>query len=292
MDRKESVGSLIWRCIYPFLIFLAAEFVVEFVAILKYLLPEMSKAGVDSADIETMVNNGMNYIYSITLYITIIRSVILIPIFMLIMRSDVRYDIYLGRHNEYESYRHSWLLLLVPVGAAAAIGFNGLISLSGIAQYSPAYRELEEIVYSGNLFVRIVASGICAALVEELLFRGLLHKRLRNFMKPLPCMVISSALFGLIHGNLVQFVYAFLVGMVLSYVYEKFKTVWAPVIVHGAANVTAVLLTEFLPAANGEITVGGLMLASVAALAVTFAALKLIDIKIDRNEITDNHIET
>lgn len=285
MNKKESIGSLVWRCIYPFLLFIAAEFVVELVVMLIYVIPKFSDEIFMSMDTEAIVDEAMNFIYSNALYITIGRTVILMPFLMLFMKRDVNYDIYLERHKEYEGYNRKWLLMMIPVGVGAAIGFNGLISLSGIANYSKNYQDIENIVYSGNLAIQILASGIAAPLAEEFLFRGLLHKRIRHFLKPIPTMIISSMVFGLIHGNIVQFVYAFLVGMLLAYVYEKFKTIWAPVIMHAAANTSAVLLTEFVPAIDGDLTIGALMLVSVISLAVTFVGLKFIDIKVDRKEV-------
>lgn len=285
MNKKESIGSLVWRCIYPFLLFIAAEFVVELVVMLIYVIPKFSDEIFMSMDTEAIVDEAMNFIYSNALYITIGRTAILMPFLMLFMKRDVNYDIYLERHNEYEAYNRKWLLVMIPVGVGAAIGFNGLISLSGIANYSKSYQDIENIVYSGNLAIQILASGIAAPLAEEFLFRGLLHKRIRHFLKPIPAMIISSMVFGLIHGNIVQFVYAFLVGMLLAYAYEKFKTIWAPVIMHAAANTSAVLLTEFVPAIDGDLTIGALMLVSVISLAVTFVGLKFIDIKVDRKEV-------
>ena len=284
MIKKESIGSLIWRCIYPFLLFIAAEFVVELIVMLIYVVPKMTDGSFLGMESDAIVDESMNFIYANALYITIGRTLILIPLLMMFMKRDVNYDIYLERHTEYEPFNRKWLLILVPVGVGAAIGFNGLISLSGIIKYSKSYQEIENIVYSGNIAIQLLASGVAAPLAEEFLFRGLLHKRIRHFLKPVPCMIISSAVFGLIPGNIVQFVYAFLIGMLLAYVYEIFKTIWAPVILHSAANTSAVLLTEFVPAIDGELTVGGLMIISVISLAVTFLGLKCVDMKVDRKE--------
>ena len=89
---------------------------------------------------------------------------------------DTRLDVYYERDFKYTDYRKTWLILLVPAGICAAIGFNGLVSLSGIEKFSKAYQAVEKITYSGNLFVQIMASAIAAPIVEELLFRGLIFK--------------------------------------------------------------------------------------------------------------------
>ena len=80
--------------------------------------------------------------------------------------------------------------------------------------------------------------------VEELIFRGLAYKRMREYASPLMAGITTSMLFAVFHGNLVQGVYAFLLGALLCYVYEKYHSFWAPVLLHAAANVISVLASE------------------------------------------------
>lgn len=66
---------------------------------------------------------------------------------------------------------------------------------------------------------------VLAPVVEELLFRGAIQKTLEPFGKKFG-MVSSALLFGLFHGNVVQIPYAFLVGLVLSYVSAEYGMIW------------------------------------------------------------------
>ena len=130
-----------------------------------------------------------------------------------------------------------------------------------------------------------MASAIAPPIVEELLFRGLIFKRLRNVTPAVWAMVISGLVFGIIHGNLVQFVYAFPIGVILAFIYEIFKTIWAPVIFHVSANFISVMLTNFLPGVEFNLTVGLLALVSVVTLAILFVILFVIDNKVKRTKI-------
>lgn len=56
--------------------------------------------------------------------------------------------------------------------------------------------------------------------------------------------LISAALFGLYHGNLLQGVYAFLLGLVMAWLYERFQTLAAPWVFHAAANVTSIVIVN------------------------------------------------
>lgn len=69
--------------------------------------------------------------------------------------------------------------------------------------------------------MEIVSAVIAAPLLEELLFRGMIYKRLRDLCSAKTAILVSAAFFGIFHGNLVQFVYAFIIGIMLAFVYEK-----------------------------------------------------------------------
>ncbi len=55
----------------------------------------------------------------------------------------------------------------------------------------------------------------------------------------------SSLIFGAYHGNIVQFIYAFLCGVALAWSYEKFGTVIAPIVGHICMNLVSLILTQY-----------------------------------------------
>lgn len=285
MNRTESTGRLVWRLIYPFLIFIGVELVIELPFILHKLMPILKSDSIVDIDIDALTKELTQYVLSKNNYIIIIRMAVICPIFYLLMRHDKIYDIALNRHKEYGDYKKIWLLMMIPAGIAAAIGFNGAVTLSGIENFSPMYKEIANIPFEGNIAIVIISSSIAAPLVEEMLIRGLLYSRLRHYMRPSVCMIITALAFGLIHGNLVQFVYAFLNGIVFAYVYERFKTIWASVLMHAIANFTSVVVELTLGNVIGRLTIGDVMIISVVAIALLFFALKLVDKKVDRQEI-------
>lgn len=283
--NKEKTGALMWRLVYPLLIFIGAEFIIEFIAILVYIVPGIRNGIFNGLDTNEIAELATKFVYDNSLYLTIGRAIILGPVYMLIMKHDVNYDKNLNRHVDYGDYNKWYMYILIPAGIGAAVGFNGLVSLSGIERYSKVYQEINQMTYSGSLVVQIIAASIAAPIVEELLFRGLIYKRLRHHLSATWCILISASVFGLIHGNIVQFVYAFLVGTLLAYVYERFKTIWAPILMHGMANLSAIFITMFLSGYEKDMSLGDVMLVSVIALAVTFFTLKIVDLKVNRNEI-------
>lgn len=89
----------------------------------------------------------------------------------------------------------------------------------------------------------ILLAVILAPLFEEIIFRGIILKGLLNKgLKPLSAITISSALFGIVHGNPWQFVGAMLLGSVLGLVYYKTKSLLLPILLHAFNNLCSSIL--------------------------------------------------
>lgn len=308
MQKRENAGVIIWRFIYPLLVYLGVEFLIELVMMIGYIFYALGKGIVDLTDLEALSEASVNFIYSYSLYINIIAAVILVPIFSLFMKRDVKRDKYYGRYTEYSPYEKKWLWLLPVTGFAAAMGFNHVVpivfaglgelisaigSLFGVewnVDFYSGFDQVSQILYSGSVIVQIIASSVAAPLIEEFLFRGLIYKRIRTYLKTLPSMLISAAVFGIMHGNAIQFLYAFILGMFFAFVYEKFKTIWAPVIFHAGANFIAVLVETFMPDGGVGLALGTYALLIVVELSVTFLLLRFIDIKVDRVPVENESI--
>lgn len=318
--KKESTGMMIWRVLYPILIFLGVDTLLTAFVMYGYMGYEIYQMGFDTfanmdSDMITQVTKEliekiMNFTYANSLYITIARCAIVVPILFMLMRKDIKRDKEYGRYREYTPYNKVMLLILPVLGIAAALSFNHVVMMGlemlqdlinwflravGSGEFEidlfASFNETSEIIYSGNLFVQIVATCVGAPLVEELLFRGLVYKRMRTRFKALPCMIFSSLIFGAVHGNIVQFVYAFLIGMILAFVYEKFKTIWAPVIFHAGANLLSILLTFILGDDGIGLPLGGYVLVTVLELAIVFVLVLLIEKKVNRREIEPEKAE-
>lgn len=124
-------------------------------------------------------------------------------------------------------------------------GLNNLITISGISNLSGTYEETMEILYTPPLAVQLICLGILIPVCEELVFRGLLFKRLRERAGYMQAALYSSAVFGFLHVNMVQMLYGFILGMMLAYLYEKYGSVKAPVAAHIVMNLFSVMATNF-----------------------------------------------
>lgn len=264
----------VWRLVYPVLIYFVVAFIVQYGAMLLIVgLAVKNGTMVLSGDIYEYQNQLANLINRYSLQITAATNIVLMPIFALLLRSDNKKRI-LANGFSYRMPGIKNLLIAGLLGMTSAVSVNAIVSISGIAYFSPKYQQVSQIIYSGGLFMEIVSAVIAAPILEELLFRGMIYKRLRDFCNSKLAIIISAAFFGLFHGNLVQFVYAFVIGLLLAYVYEKMKTIWAPIVFHIGANLLSVLITELIPQnlLNGFVVLA----AMIVCLVLTIFLLKYV----------------
>lgn len=159
-------------------------------------------------------------------------------------------------------------LMVAAFGAGSALLLNMLIAVSGLSRYDEKFSEISELIYAEGWFVLILMAGIIIPIAEELIFRALIYKRLRRGYGIGFALVISSLLFGIFHGNLVQGVYAFLLGLLLALIYEKWENIYLCMLYHMAANTSSLLLSFFAEAAQGAEADPGANPAYVGALLV------------------------
>ena len=96
-----------------------------------------------------------------------------------------------------------------------------------------------------HLLTAAIFAGILFPILEELLFRRLLCNRLLPLGEK-KAIIISALIFGFIHGNLYQFAYAFLLGLVLGYIYVKTGKLIYTIIFHCIINLYAGVFAQYV----------------------------------------------
>lgn len=138
------------------------------------------------------------------------------------------------------------ILLVVAGSICISRGANLLIGLTPLPYFFSGHESVMDAIYGGSLLSQIAASVLSAAVLEEVLMRGLLYGRLRYVTGNVKISMLASAIaFGVFHGNMVQGVYAFILGLFFVQVYERYRKLCMPIVAHMAANVTSILLEEF-----------------------------------------------
>jgi membrane protease YdiL (CAAX protease family) len=137
------------------------------------------------------------------------------------------------------------LLIGTGVGAgmlvAASIVVAGLMRLTGSEQPADQFL-LDELTRGGaSTLLAFVAAVVLAPLAEELLFRGLLFRALRQRRGVHSAALVSSVVFAVVHVDVavsqpLALVGLILVGVVLAHAYERTGSLLVPIAGHAAFN--------------------------------------------------------
>lgn len=134
-------------------------------------------------------------------------------------------------------------LFVVAASVGMSLGMNLLLFLTGITSLSVSYQEVSASQYSVSVPLGLFIYGLAAPLAEELIFRGVLYNRIKKMFNVPVGIVLTAVLFAAYHGNMVQGLFAFFMGLVIVYLYEEFGFFYIPVAVHAIMNLTSYLLT-------------------------------------------------
>ncbi len=96
----------------------------------------------------------------------------------------------------------------------------------------------EIMSYQSTKTIVITAIYVCfvAPVTEELMYRGFVLKNLSRVSQRFGIMV-SSLMFGLMHANVSQFIFAFIMGIFLSHITIKHNSIIPSMIVHALSNI-------------------------------------------------------
>ncbi len=110
------------------------------------------------------------------------------------------------------------------------------------AMYNRALKVFLQMKTFGDLLINLFIMALLPAIGEELFFRGSLQKvLLRISNKPWLAIVISSAVFGLLHGTFFKLLPIFTLGLLLGTVYHVTRNLWYTITIHFLNNAFAVL---------------------------------------------------
>lgn len=254
--QKNSKWVYLWDVIYPVGMYLVISNIVMF------LLGLVAPA------------NNENYIVR-----HIIVSVVSLSFILSYYR---RPPVYCIEVAEKKRIRPEVILLALAAGAAFGVALNNLIGLTPLVSWSASYQEISEAFYGSTLILEILATCVITPILEELLYRGVAYQRLRGWLGILPAILCSSLLFGVMHLNLVQFLYAGLIGALLAWLTEYFGLT-AAIAAHVGANLISVLRSECKILSLGGMGRGGI--AVEIGIAVVFCVISVWQLRrmIDRD---------
>jgi uncharacterized protein len=158
----------------------------------------------------------------------------------------------LGKKPTFRSPDLFWIVAGVAAQFAIGIVYN-LLPIDTEKLGKPAKEMLDRANENTvGLVLLGLAIGIGAPIMEELFYRGVVHRGLELYfesyspvIKQFAPFVISSAIFAAIHFQLLQFGALFCVGALCAYAFHKTKRIASAIAVHAGFNLTTVFALTY-----------------------------------------------
>lgn len=238
---RSSFGKSFY-CFLPLLIYFGIAFVVQMIFVNVFVLQYIK-------DHPTFELNAVNFnILQDTAYDWLINvnALVLIAVagvsilvlgFMFIRKEYKSFD---------KKYKNALKMKDLLASISLSLGFYMALTIILIILQSvfdmrnvfSQYNDTTSVLFQGDILLVILAVGVLTPISEEILLRGLFFNRLRLMMSPRQAVFLSALIFGMMHftGSFIQISYAFILGYVLAYAYNKYENILIPIIIHVAFN--------------------------------------------------------
>lgn len=163
----------------------------------------------------------------------------------------------------------------------------------GLQSFYDLVEEALEGAVTQKAWISFITAAIYAPLFEEWLCRGVLLRGLLAKMNPVCAIVISALFFSFLHMNPWQGLNAFILGLLMGYVYYKTGCLWLTILLHFVNNGTVIVLAQFPSLMEAEwimdmmplTTYVVLYVLAVVVLVVSLLAFRRIPLKQKRGNI-------
>ena len=232
---KSRIGGNLLNAFCYLLAFLIIQFVMTLVGGTIWLMVkgEEFRTALEQAANGSLANDG-----TAMAVITAAASVVTIIVFMLFRWSPFSRTYLRSRPWGVLA----WVFILT---FGTVIPSEWLLEQLNVEMSEPMQQLFEEIMKSP---VGYIAIGLLAPLAEEMVFRGaILRSLLRWKQNPWVGIAISALLFAVVHMNPAQMPHAFLIGLLLGWMYWRTDSIVPGVVYHWVNNTVAYILYNIYP---------------------------------------------
>lgn len=203
----------IWYCLKDIIFSYLVLYVSIIVLMLGYVL---------IGDNTGLINN-IDAVYKCSI---VLMGLLVIPLSIYLYKKN--------KHSE-EKVKYLKILIFIILGISLSIAYNMIVF---------DYIKDKE-VFDTNIYVLIIYSVILGPIFEEILFRYTALNKARERYTLWQSIIMISLVFALLHSGLINMIYAFILGLLVSYVYVNNGNILYPMVMHIAANGTSLFINNF-----------------------------------------------
>lgn len=226
--RVYSAPRNIWRAVYPTLVYFCAQILTSVVIGAAYGIWYAVNGDIKGPEAPQEI---ARILLENTALMALVANALCLAVFL---------PVWLKTKRGLAQYR---LINPATVAVAAVFAFLGLntlveliLSVCGIYRFFPSYEIVTQAIGAGHPFIRFIWLVVSAPVVEELCLRGITLNRLLSWTPAWVAVTAQSALFAVLHMNLLQGLYAFVLGLALGYLYLRCRRLWLCIAAHAAFN--------------------------------------------------------
>lgn len=267
---KKAVGNILKIISYP-LLYLGLQFFISFIYMLAVGIFAGIKIGIESvisggdipseSDIMETVMPQINV--SVPLMVSGAASFIII---FAVMKKEWKAELFWSLHK----IKAPLTVLCAALGIALNCFTVGVLTLLPI----PEQQQAVDIILGENLILQFLSLALIGPVLEEIIFRGIVLKRLSKMMKLPAAVILQALIFGVIHFNITQGIYAFFLGIIIGVIYIWFDSIWAAIAVHVFFNATSVMISYI--AGDAETDAFVFLIMAAAAFVVSTGIMFLL----------------
>lgn len=235
MKKKYSFGGIaiaVLKCVAYIAVWFGVQLAVTFVA---EVAMRIQNPGLPVDDFLKLVMSKSTEISMLSNLVMILAF----AIFYTLRRSSIKNAIRLNP-------------MPVPFGfSALMLGVAAQFAIIFILNIIPFPEELVdslnnnyEYIGQSGMVVRYLSVAFVGPVAEEVLFRGLVLNKLNQNMNSWVAIIISSLIFGAMHGTVIGFIYATAVGIIMGWLYIKFDSILPCALFHIAFNTTSLIISQ------------------------------------------------
>ena len=100
-------------------------------------------------------------------------------------------------------------------GASLGMAVNNVIAMTPLIEASAGFQSANQAFFAGGVVFELLGSCLVIPLAEELLYRGVVERRLSLLCGSAPAIVLSAVIFGVMHWNVVHFLFECILGLII-----------------------------------------------------------------------------
>lgn len=136
---------------------------------------------------------------------------------------------------------HIGSAFLIPLLVFCLVPVIGVLNALTMLFTTPTIGTTVNDIMGGNLLIGLLLVAVLPGFVEETTFRGALYHSIRG-ARPVRAIFLSALMFGAMHMNFNQFVYATALGIIMGFLLEATGSIVATMLLHFCFNGNSVIL--------------------------------------------------